>query len=305
MKVSSLYGRDSDDDSDSDEDQNSIIKVFNDLDSKEFQLQESNKEDSKTEDSKTEDSKTEDSKTEDSKTEDSKTEDSKTEDSKTEDSKSLKNEIKKNSRISRKSKLTNFIDKLNEFISDYVNDWNSDKIQRRFKNIVEENIPKIKNKLKDPNAPKRAKTSYIIFTCENREKMKKKYPQLSMIEINKKLSALWRNLSDDKKNSYKEKSEIDKQRYNEELSKYEKPKKSLNSYNIYFKDELKRLREKYPGTEVKHLFKQVSQNWKNIDEKLKKKYEKLAKKDKIRFESELDTYTKGTYIKGTDIKGIT
>lgn len=255
MKVSSLYGRDSDDDSDSEE--KSHESKSRELDSEEFQSQES----------------------------------------KTEGSKSLNNENKKKSRISRKSKLTNFIDKLNEFISEYVNDWNSDKIQRRFKNIVEENIPKIKNKLKDPNAPKRAKTSYIIFTCENREKMKNKYPQLSMIEINQKLAALWRNLSDEKKNSYKEKSEIDKQRYHEELSKYEKPKKSLSSYNIYFKDELKRLREKYPDTEVKDLFRQVSQNWKNIDEKLKKKYEKLAKKDKIRYESELYTYKKGTFIK--------
>ena len=49
---------------------------------------------------------------------------------------------------------------------------------------------------RDPNAPKRGRTSYIVFSDMHRPALAKKYKNMKMTEISKKLGEMWKKVSD-------------------------------------------------------------------------------------------------------------
>ena len=76
-------------------------------------------------------------------------------------------------------------------------------------------------KFKDPNRPKRPKTSYLYFCEEKRPILKSQHPEFKVGEIMKELGKMWKALSEDGKTKYNELYEKDKARYEEELEEYE------------------------------------------------------------------------------------
>lgn len=63
----------------------------------------------------------------------------------------------------------------------------------------------MKEKLKEldiPEKPKRPLSPYIRFSVEQRDDLKKKFPNLNMIEITKKCANEWQNMSVDLKEKY-------------------------------------------------------------------------------------------------------
>ena len=81
-------------------------------------------------------------------------------------------------------------------------------------------------KLKDPNKPKRAKSSYMYFASAMRDKVNKKLikkskdSKVSMADVSKELGALWKNLPDKDKNPYEKLAEKDRDRYKDEMDAY-------------------------------------------------------------------------------------
>ncbi|EJU01921.1 HMG-box [Dacryopinax primogenitus] len=73
-------------------------------------------------------------------------------------------------------------------------------------------------KEKDPNAPKGAKSPYIIFCQDNREEAKKEAENTR--EIMRILADMWKNLSEQDKEPYKAKSQKDKTRFEREMKAY-------------------------------------------------------------------------------------
>lgn len=70
--------------------------------------------------------------------------------------------------------------------------------------------PKKEKKAKNDNnskdkksKPKRPLNAYMVFAMEVRESVKKNHPTASIIDIAKKIGALWRALSDAEKAKYK------------------------------------------------------------------------------------------------------
>ena len=55
---------------------------------------------------------------------------------------------------------------------------------------------KTKKRKKDPNAPKKALSAYILWLNEARESIKKENPGISIIELSKKAGVLWKALGD-------------------------------------------------------------------------------------------------------------
>ena len=51
-------------------------------------------------------------------------------------------------------------------------------------------------KRKDPNAPKKPMTAYMLWLQENRPAIKKRYPGISVTEISKKAGELWKEVTD-------------------------------------------------------------------------------------------------------------
>eukprot|EP00794_Sanderia_malayensis_P000295 gene295-921_t len=79
---------------------------------------------------------------------------------------------------------------------------------------------KTKKKGKDPNAPKKPMSGYFIWLQENREKIKRDNPGISITEISKKAGELWKNITD--KSEWVMKSKKAKQKYDEDLAEYKK-----------------------------------------------------------------------------------
>lgn len=59
------------------------------------------------------------------------------------------------------------------------------------------------------------------FTNERREELKKLYPELSVLDITRKLGEEWMTLAKDIKQPYLDAADIDKARYNAEVKDYQ------------------------------------------------------------------------------------
>ncbi|CAB4410086.1 unnamed protein product [Rhizophagus irregularis] len=82
--------------------------------------------------------------------------------------------------------------------------------QRKFK----------KPQIKDPNAPKRPNTAYILFSNEIRADTKAANPQANQKEIVTLIGQKWKALSREEKKVYEDRYFADKERYDEELRAY-------------------------------------------------------------------------------------
>ena len=75
-------------------------------------------------------------------------------------------------------------------------------------------------KVKDPNAPKKGMSAFMIFSNEQRNKIKTANPEASFGEIGRKVGEAWKALSDKQKQTYVKKSEEDKKRYESDMQTY-------------------------------------------------------------------------------------
>ena len=78
--------------------------------------------------------------------------------------------------------------------------------------------------MKDPNKPKRPTSGYLYFCQDARpnvmKKMSKTNKKIVLGDIAKALGKKWKALTLDKRKVYDEKSKKDKERYEEEMEKY-------------------------------------------------------------------------------------
>lgn len=82
---------------------------------------------------------------------------------------------------------------------------------------------KKEKRVKDPEAPKRSKSSYLWFCSEERDKIKKEKPTLSAKEITAELGTKWQSLkssSPDLLKKYESLASDDKSRYASEKAVY-------------------------------------------------------------------------------------
>eukprot|EP00922_Rhytidocystis_sp_ex-Travisia-forbesii_P058002 GHVS01085805.1.p2 GENE.GHVS01085805.1~~GHVS01085805.1.p2 ORF type:complete len:111 (+),score=23.08 GHVS01085805.1:293-625(+) len=89
---------------------------------------------------------------------------------------------------------------------------------------VSKESKRAKRAKKDKNAPKRAKSSYLCFTMENRQAVIEKDPSLAknVVKVTSILGAQWKKLSDPQKIPYQKLANEDKKRYEKEMDAYRK-----------------------------------------------------------------------------------
>ncbi len=73
---------------------------------------------------------------------------------------------------------------------------------------------------KDPEKPKKSKTSYMYFCQDQREDLLKENPNILLGDQSKKLGAMWKTLDNEDKQKYIKMAEDDKNRYDQELEDY-------------------------------------------------------------------------------------
>lgn len=75
-------------------------------------------------------------------------------------------------------------------------------------------------KQKDPNAPKRARGSYVFFTLDARPKIMVEFPNMKFTETGHLMGERWRALIPEDKKKYEDMANNDKKRFNEEMTAY-------------------------------------------------------------------------------------
>jgi len=78
---------------------------------------------------------------------------------------------------------------------------------------------------KDKNSPKRPNTAFILFSNDERPKIKASSPDMAFGDIAREISDRWRNADDGTKKKYEGLAAKDKERYNKEKAAYDKKKK--------------------------------------------------------------------------------
>lgn len=76
--------------------------------------------------------------------------------------------------------------------------------------------------MKDENAPKKARSSYLLFSNSIREEVMKANPNLDMGQVSKILGARWKSATEEVKEQFKADAEKDKERYRVEIEAYTK-----------------------------------------------------------------------------------
>lgn len=200
-----------------------------------------------------------------------------------------------------------------------VEAWKEDAMQEAIKMKIANLLPKPK-KPKDPKAPKGAKSAYLFFCEENREKAKEELEEedekYSSSDVMVKLGTMWNELDQLDKVPYNRKAEQDKKRHEKEMDKYTMPKEfkeklaeweqnnppsigkkkpkdpnapkaAMSAYQFFCADKRQSCKDK--GTKQPTM-KELGAAWKKVNEKKKSKYEKMAKKDKVRYQEEKEDY---------------
>jgi hypothetical protein len=205
----------------------------------------------------------------------------------------------------------------------------SEEMVGKIKELANAFLPKRKTsqKLKDPQAPKKPLNAYMIFCKSERESVKSELPDLSSKEIMKELAQRWKTISDKKKRKFKKKEEALKEEYKMAMESYQRPsdeelaklkvnqpkeksaagkkrkprakkdpnapKKPRSAYVFFcqgMRDEIKRdLGEDATAEEVRE---ELACTWREHkeDEYMSHRWNKLAKKDKKRYEKEMAAY---------------
>jgi hypothetical protein len=226
-----------------------------------------------------------------------------------------KNKNRNMSTNSVPKRMQSILSALTDFVVDVVGDNDNEDTVRQamvdhqdeLVTLLKDNMPVQKTtslkKVKDPDAPKRGKSSYIYFCVEKRDEIKKANPDMSAKEIIKELGRVWReDVPDKDKARYTKLSDADKARYEEEMKDYtpppgvdkvvEKkskragPKRALTSYIFFCKDQRAVLKDEKSKLSTKELTAELGKRWRELSEKDRKPYEKLATKDKDRYEKE-------------------
>jgi hypothetical protein len=178
-----------------------------------------------------------------------------------------------------------------------------------------------KRRKKDPAAPKRGCSSYIFFCKAKRSAVKDANPDFKGTDVTKELGRIWREETSDKsKKRYVNEASADKDRYIEEMKNYTPsaewlaevdattsdsdggskkktkkktrkpgPKRARSSYIFFCVEMRSQVKEDNDDMDAKDITAELGRMWREEykdDDNLNKKFTKMAKKDKKRFEKE-------------------
>mmetsp|Transcript_40173 Transcript_40173/g.97034 ORF Transcript_40173/g.97034 Transcript_40173/m.97034 type:complete len:395 (+) Transcript_40173:305-1489(+) len=186
---------------------------------------------------------------------------------------------------------------------------------------------------RDPNAPKRNMSAYLLFQNAMRDEFKSRNPDMSFGQLAKFTSAMYAQLPPMEKDTWVSKAEADKARYLQELSGYipppgfdpkgdalenhhqeevkgrkgktlrdaNAPKRNLSAYLLYQNAMRDTFKRENPGMTFGQLAKFTSHMYKNMTAEEKASWEAKAAQDKARYDAEIASYYPPP---GHDAKGV-
>jgi high mobility group protein B1 len=211
-------------------------------------------------------------------------------------------------------------------IRHFQNIENKESLLQAIKSLLPKKcLYKREKKLKDESAPKKAKTSYMIFCEEKRSQVKDENPEMKMIDITITLGKKWRELSDDAKGRYVKKAGKDKKRFEEENKDYVRPsdkdlmfqevnkghrsrkvssekksrkkqegapKNAISSYIFFSIEKRAEVKQEFPDMKPSDITKELGRRWKDEfpSDENRKKWIGMAEQDKKRAQIEKELW---------------
>ncbi|CAM9436643.1 unnamed protein product [Ectocarpus sp. 12 AP-2014] len=162
---------------------------------------------------------------------------------------------------------------------------------------------------KAPDAPRRGRSAYVLFSMEAREEVKNALPEGSKVtEVMKGIAAKWRELSETDKEEWTAKAAQDKDRYEQELSVYDgplkvpnkrakkdplAPKRAMSAFLHFSQSMRPRLRETYPEAKNMDMSKMLGQEWNRMSDEEKLPYQTKAHDDTLRYREAMTVWKDG------------
>ena len=157
---------------------------------------------------------------------------------------------------------------------------------------------------KDPNAPKRPLCGFMMFSNEERVKVRELMPNAGVGELGKELGKRWAEAPPDVRAKYNEMAAQDKNRFQREKQEYvmqphtgrwrgarakkdpNAPKRNVPGFMWFSNEERSKVRALNPGMRVGDCAKELSRRWAMADPETKARFEQMAFEDKQRYERE-------------------
>jgi len=180
---------------------------------------------------------------------------------------------------------------------------------------------KSKKAPKDPNAPKRPLSSYMLWVGDTRGKLKTENPDASITDIAKMLGKLWSNVGSDERQSYKRKADDMKAKYQKRLDKYREsafyldhleerwkhkiqqtkapfrkdenaPKRPLSDYMLYVMEVREQFKVDNPSLSMTEITAKIAKAWKSLSSDEQAPFRVKAKDRKAEYKKKMDKYKK-------------
>lgn len=157
--------------------------------------------------------------------------------------------------------------------------------------------------------PKGASSAYNIYVAEHRQALASAEPGLSFGDLSKRVSADWKQLTEEQRKPYEERAAEDKKRYEREMAEYPEdetdepvkkkkkkdpnaPKKNLNAWMFFIQQVRPSVMAELgeDGKRVATVTKVVGDRWSKMTPEEKAPYEALAEEDKKRYAEDMAAY---------------
>lgn len=173
--------------------------------------------------------------------------------------------------------------------------------------------------MRDPNAPKRNMSAYLLYQNCMREQFKAQNPGMTFGQLAKYTSHMYKCLSLEEKQKWEAHAAQDKARYEAEMTTYvpppgydatgnlvedrrlnkkymkkhkdpEQPKRARGSFVFFTFDMRPKVMEEYPGIKFVDMGVVLGERWRALAAEEKSKYEEMAQEDKQRFNRAMEEY---------------
>lgn len=177
-----------------------------------------------------------------------------------------------------------------------------------------------KKKAKDPNAPKKSMTSYMLWQAATRDAIKAENPGVPQQELMKIMSQKWKDLSEDDRETWKTKAASEFVSYKQRVKDYEashpapaaaaadssdedakkkktkkdpnEPKRPMSSYFLWTAANRQKLKDEFPGLSITDFSKKAGELWKKVTEEEKKEFELKSQQLKAQYDLDMEEYRK-------------
>jgi len=181
---------------------------------------------------------------------------------------------------------------------------------------------KTKKRLKDPNAPKKASTAFMLWSLANRPRIREQHPDLGFADLGKKLGEEWGRLDEKAREHWQRQTKKDRERYEREQSAYLKsaayahwlehssalsgkrrrkkdpnaPKQPLTAYVIFSNEVREHVINENPDANFPEIGKIIGAKWRALVAEDRKPYEEKANIERERYNRDLEEYRRSQGI---------